>query len=235
MWPGAIEPALEALEKGDPFLEGVAWRVISSLPPRKDATEALVLRLPKLTARARARLVEALAERGDASAGPAVMGLVKSPDEGVRIAAIRALGILGDASAVEALAGIAADPAGPARDAAAESLARLSHPEVDVKILSWMFIGPPSVRAQFVRAAAARRIPGVTKALLEAARDPDETVRSSALEALATSGSRSPRRRRRSARGSSMPRERPSILRNPRRSCWRRSRKLGIPRRWSWP
>jgi HEAT repeat protein/type 1 glutamine amidotransferase len=182
--PGALPLALEALESGDPFLEGVAWKVMSGIPG-KAATEALVFRLPTLDPSARARLVEVLGERGDASAGRTVATLVKSPDEGIRLAAIRALGRLGDASAVELLARLAAGPGGPARDAAAESLAGLRHPDADGKILAGVSGGPPAVRAQLIRAAAARRIPGVTKLLLEAARDADEGVRSSALEALA--------------------------------------------------
>ena len=58
------------------------------------ATKRLATLLPKLEPEAQAGLLDALADRGDRAARPAVLEMVKSPAEQVRTAALRAVGSL---------------------------------------------------------------------------------------------------------------------------------------------
>jgi HEAT repeat protein len=60
------------------------------------ATQRFAAMLPKFPAEAQIGLLDALADRGDKAARPAVLELLSASDSAVRIAALRALGSLGE-------------------------------------------------------------------------------------------------------------------------------------------
>ena len=68
------------------------------------ATKRFAALLPKLPPDAQAGLLDALGDRGDKAARPALLDMLKSRDEPVRAAALRALGSLGEPDDVPLLA-----------------------------------------------------------------------------------------------------------------------------------
>jgi hypothetical protein len=116
---------------------------------------------------------------------PAVLAAAKSPDEGVRIAALDALGQLGDASAVALLARLATTAQGNEANAARASLYRLRGKGVDAAIGSAMQGAEVPIRLEMIRALAARGTASAVEPLLKAAEDPDAAVRAESLRALA--------------------------------------------------
>lgn len=149
-----------------------------------DATAALAEALPRLDPALQAGLVHALAVRGDAAARPAVTQAASNPDPAVRTAALSALAVLGDASSVMLLAESAAGEDRAASEAARNSLDRLAGAGVNEKLLECLQSdAAPAVRAQCARSLAARRVPEAASALLDAARQPDETLRAAAVKA----------------------------------------------------
>jgi HEAT repeat protein len=147
-------------------------------------TQALAQELPKLGPTAQVQLLSALADRGDASALPAVIEVSKSQDESVRIAALKTVGQLGNASSVPMLAQRAAESKGAEQKAARDSLYRLRGPEVDAAVLKSLSSAAPAVKVELVDAIGERNIGGSVERLLKTARDEDRKVRVESLKVL---------------------------------------------------
>jgi sugar phosphate isomerase/epimerase/HEAT repeat protein len=145
--------------------------------------KALTALLPKLPPATQALLLDDLATRADASALPAIMDMVKSPDEPVKLAAIRAAGRLGDASTLATLVALA-DGAGPVADEARRALDRLPGADVNAAMTAMVEKGDAKVRAQVVRSLGARHVTTAVPVLLTAAQDADASVRMAAIQAL---------------------------------------------------
>jgi HEAT repeat protein len=140
--------------------------------------------LPKLSEEAKAGLVEALGERGDAAARPAVLELVKSNQELVRLAAIRALGSLGTEADVPVLAAQAGAASDAGKNAARQALVRLRGDRVNPAILAAMDTQEAGVRAELLAVLAARNVRESLPVVLRCAADADPAVRAAALDAL---------------------------------------------------
>jgi HEAT repeat protein len=148
------------------------------------ATKKFAALLPKLSPDAQAGLLDALADRGDASARPAALEMLNSREEQVRAAAIRALGPLGESADVPLLTQSLAAADASQKAAARASLARLRGPEVNAAVIAELKRAKPGVRAALLDVLAARRATESVPALLQAAGDADAAVRMSALGAL---------------------------------------------------
>ncbi len=120
------------------------------------ATKQFVDLLPNLPPESQAGLLDALGGRGDRSARPAVLAMLKSEDGQVRAAAVRALGPLGLAADVPLLAPWLT-AAGSEKAAARESLARLSGPEVNAAMVAELKRAKPEARAELLGVLAARK------------------------------------------------------------------------------
>ena len=149
------------------------------------ATKQFAALLPKVAPDAQAALLTALADRGDATARPAVLELLKSNDESVRAAAIGALGPLGTTEDVTPLIRALGGPKGSAKEAARGSLIRLSGEEASSAIVAAMASEKPAVRAELIALLASRRASGAVPNILAAAKDDDAGVRTAAMAALA--------------------------------------------------
>ncbi|MGO8750480.1 MAG: HEAT repeat domain-containing protein [Thermoguttaceae bacterium] len=147
------------------------------------ATQRFVNLLPKLPAESQAGLLDALGDRGDKTARPAVLAMLKSPDEQVRAAAARGLGSLGEAADVPLLAQSLA-ASGPEKTAARSSLARLRGQEIDTAIAGELKRAKPDVRAGLLAVLAVRGTRQSLPVVLHAAEDADARVRAAALAAL---------------------------------------------------
>ncbi len=148
------------------------------------ATKRFVAVLPTLAPEAQAGLLDALGERCDRTARPAVLEMLKSRDMQVRAAATRALGPLGQASDAAVLASLLAASAGGEKTAARSSLVRLSGPTVNAAIAAALKEVPPGARAELIEVLVTRRAKDSVPSFLAAAEDPDAAVRAAALAAL---------------------------------------------------
>lgn len=150
----------------------------------KEATGAFVALLPSLSPEAHVLVLRALGARGDSSAARAVTAATRSEHESVRVAALEALGGVGDVSAVPVLAQTAATAGDSEKKVARASLERLRDDDIDSVLIKSINSGDAEVRAEIIRAIAARGVTQTAGELLKAARDDNETVRREAIRAL---------------------------------------------------
>ena len=180
-----VQTIINLLGDKDKDLRAVGLEQVREQAKGPTATRRFAALLPKLSPEAQIGLLDALADRGDRAARPAVVGMLKSEDPLVRTAAIRALGPLGEAGDVPSLISALAKPAGPENTAAAAALVRLSGPAVNPAIVAELENAKPNVRARLLGVLATRRAADAIPSMLAAARDADAGVRSAALDALA--------------------------------------------------
>lgn len=173
---------IEALKGEEPELAATALRLARELPGAA-LTEQLADLVPLLSGERKALLMEALGDRADQAALPAVLAAVTDNDEDVRAAACRAAGLLGEASAVPALLAAAAGT-GKESNAARESLARLRGEGVDESLAAVLKAGDTTVTKEAIQALAARQAVQSAPLLLGLARDSDPGLRREAINAL---------------------------------------------------
>ncbi|MBN2294722.1 MAG: HEAT repeat domain-containing protein [Pirellulales bacterium] len=140
--------------------------------------------LSKLAPNGQAGLLDALADRGDKTARPAVLTMLKSPHAQIREAAVRALGPLGDTADVSTLVKILATGTDPEKEAAWNSLILLQGPNVHTAMVAEMKQSKPELRAKLLDLLATRRALDTIPAMLEAALDENAQVRQAALNGL---------------------------------------------------
>ncbi len=174
---------IDELKSGDSERQAGAIAIARDIPGAS-ITEALAAELPGLAPPIQVQLLSTLADRGDSTALPAVIGVCDSAHESVRIAAMKAVGQLGDASNVLLLARRASETRGAEQDAARESLYRLRGIEADAAVLGEIGSAAPEVRVELIRAVGRRNISGGMDALLNAATDENRKVRVEALRTL---------------------------------------------------
>jgi HEAT repeat protein len=147
------------------------------------ATRKFSALLPKLPTEAQAGLLDALGDRGDNTARPAVLEMLRSQEEPVRAAALRALGTLGDTADVPLLAKWLA-AVGAEKTAAKAALVRLHGQGVSAAIIGEAKQAKPEIRIDLLGVLAARGATDGVPLVLEAAGDADAGVRLAALAAL---------------------------------------------------
>jgi HEAT repeat protein len=143
--------------------------------------------MPRLPADAQTQLVAILANYPPNVVGPALLAAAESPNQNVRLAALRSLAWAGDGKAVLFLAGRAAGTTGSEQDAAREALARMKGLDVDAAVLGHLAeASDDAVEAELVRAASARRIAAAKPALMDLVATGHEALRPQAAAALRT-------------------------------------------------
>lgn len=178
-----INMVIEALKSDDPEMQTGAIAIVRDIPG-EEVTKALAQELPKLSATAQVQLLSALADRGDATALPAVIEASQSADESVRVAGLKAIGQLGDASSIPGLAERAAKTRDVEQKAAQESLYRLRGKEVDQAILQSVPSASPDVKVELIRAIGERNVARAVETLLETAKDEGRKVRVESFKVL---------------------------------------------------
>jgi len=175
---------LDALSSNSYELAATACGFVSSSPTTSEATGKFADLLPGLDQTIQPLLLDALAERGDIAAAPAVRVLATATDSNVRVAALRAIASVGDASDVPLLQAAAAQDA----EAATDSLIRLAGPGVSDAIIRTASTGSVERRIPLITALGARAEAESLPALLRFARDGDPQVREAAFDACASAG-----------------------------------------------
>ena len=150
----------------------------------RDVADKLAVELPRIAPPRAALLLNALADRSDATLPRAVVDAAKRGDKQVRIAAISVIGRLGDASSVPALLEVAAENDVELAQAATSALAVLPTGEkVDGELVNRLSNADGKVLAALIHAVGERRIPA-TAPLIKAVNHQDAAIRQAALTAL---------------------------------------------------
>ena len=183
--PGSLPRILEALNSNEPEVQAQA-AALSVLVPGEAATKALAGQLSRLTPPAQRALLGALADRGDRAAAGAAAELLDSPDPEVKTQAFETLGRIGTAATVEKLLEGGTVGAATLRQSARQSLALLSAPEVDGRLLELAQAGPVPLRAEAILALANHQCHAAVPTLLRLASETNAGLQTVAFSALAT-------------------------------------------------
>jgi HEAT repeat protein len=154
-----------ALESGDSFARELALAQIARENRAPELTRAAAdavatVRQPGV----RAQLIAVLAERGDASAAPAVRKALTDADPAVRAAAVEACAMLKDSKAADALFEMLGGEQG---ESARGALCRIPGKAIDARLVSLLGKGKGSRRVMAVELLAARRYEGLLPLLLD--------------------------------------------------------------------
>lgn len=181
-----LQMVAELLSSPDRDTRGLGLQQVREGLPGEAITRRFAELLPKLAPQGQAALLDALSERGDRAARPVVLNAAASPDESVRIAALRALAALGEPADVMLLAEKAASGSDLEKEPARQSLARLRGEKITAAILDVMTKATPKVQTELLRALAARKATEAMPVVLRSGADPDRSVRLAALAAAKT-------------------------------------------------
>ena len=181
---GQLQLIIEYVSDAERETRAMGLQYVREDVPGEAATKAFAGLLAKLSPEAQVDLLDALGDRGDAAARPAVLNMLGSDQEAVRAAVLRALGSLGTTAEVPLLAGKAAAGSAPEKEAARRSLARLRGDKVNAAIVSAMEGSKSDVRVALLDVLAMRNAKEALPTVLEATEDADGAVRLAALGAL---------------------------------------------------
>ncbi len=182
----AVETVLTLLKSKERPMVIAGCQLVRELDKgNPEATRAWAGALPSLEPELQAFLVTALGERGDKTAREAVTEMLKSPDESVRLAAIRALGPLGTADSIPVLAE-AVSKTETLANAVTEALTQVNAPGADAKLIECLTKSASAPeQASLMKAMRARQTPGAVPALLKASESNEWKVWQAAFDALA--------------------------------------------------
>ncbi len=179
-----LDMVVDLLASPEREMRGLAFQQVREEMPGEAATKRFVEELPKLPVDVQSGLLGALGERGDPSARPAVVDMVKAEDASVRAAAVGALAKLGGADDVPLLAEQMTAPAETVQAAARHGLIRLQGTKINEALLATFATAAPDLRAALLDVLARRNAREAIPAVLEACRDDATTVRVAAIRAM---------------------------------------------------
>lgn len=176
----------ESLASADYAVFATAVRVAME-SPLPQAGELLIAALGQAQASAdrQIMIIQALGDRREAAAVPALLALAKAGDANVRLAAIRAMAPINSPAALPALVGLMGDSNSAVAQAAADSLSAMTGQEVDVAITAMLQSADAAQKLTGIELAARRRMAGAMAAMMKLSGDADAKVRSSAMRKLA--------------------------------------------------
>ncbi len=184
----AVARIIRAVEGDDPILKSVA---IASIPTLKDpsAPGRFSSMLPKVSTDTQVMMIGALAECQSKATLPAIRSTLASPNQEVKLAAVKALGKAGDASCVKALSEFLSgtSPEGLKKEATG-SLERLRGDGVNTELIACLKTAPPDLRTTLIGILVSRRATDALGDLFQEAAGGDMIVREAAFKALGSLG-----------------------------------------------
>jgi HEAT repeat protein len=154
-----------------------------------ELTRVFAGELSKLDSEGQIALLDALADRGDVAARPAVLELISaSHDAAVRAAAIGALGRVGEAEDLPLLIKTATEGGKLERVAARDALTQFSGESVNKSLAAALQSARPNAKEALIEVLATRRASDQFPALLAATVDNAAGVRRAAMNALGQIG-----------------------------------------------
>ncbi len=178
---------IRALASADGGLRDLAARLVAELPADWN-TEPLVRNLPHIPARAKVRLMEALARRRDPHLRSVLNGLMRSSEPDVAVTAVRVLGAVGSARDVSLLAGAAITTNAAVQAAARAALREVPGREFEDRIVELLPRAKPDARVEMIRALGDRGAAHAAPALVWYVGATNPVLRSAALDALSRLG-----------------------------------------------
>ncbi len=173
----------EAL-RGDSYVAFLAANRVAIELPGPAVTKVLTGGLAALPPQRQIVVLRTLGERGDASAGDALMKLAETGDEPVRLAAVAALTRLGHAPAVPMLVKLSTGDSGDLADLAQRSLANFPGKQ-GRSAVHQLLESPDAETRRLAVDLISRQAPDeAIDALVKALKDDSEDVRAAALKAL---------------------------------------------------
>ncbi len=151
--------------------------------PGKGVAEAVAAEMAKATPERGALLLLILADRGDATASPAMLKIAKSGSKPTRIAAIRVLASSNSAASAPLLFEIAAEKDFEIANAAKLALIKMPGKGVDTQIIERLSKADGNSLLSLIELVGQRRVQA-TKPLLRALDSSDAQIRAAALTAL---------------------------------------------------
>ena len=133
-------------------------------------------------------IIDALAQRGDKTAAPALAPMVENADPYITTAAIKALAVIGDASSIPALVKAAAHSEEPNRSAAMQALMQINTPDASTGLLAKIQGADPAEITVLTKVLGQRRDEAAGPALRQLVQGQDANVRTAAVQALAEVG-----------------------------------------------
>lgn len=181
---GGLSLLIAQLHGIDPGTVNVALWVIQHELPGVKVTEALAAELSKLPSERQLLLIQALGNRGDRAALPALLAVARSGDRPVRLAALRVLPNIGDASVVPALVMMLVESDAEVSQAARESLAALPGREVGAAVASLLDSSEDRSQLAGIELALRQMLVQTVPTLIRVSREASPQVRLAALKAL---------------------------------------------------
>lgn len=178
---------IRALASADGGLRDFAARLVAELP-RDWNTEPLVRNLPHIPARAKVRLMEALASRRDPHLRGVLNGLMRSSETDVAVTAVRVLGAVGGVRDADLLAGAAIATNEAVRVAARAALREVPGREFELRLVELLPRAKPAARVEMLQALADRGAGHAAPAIVMYVGATNPVLRSAALYALARLG-----------------------------------------------
>jgi HEAT repeat protein len=178
---------LEHLRSDDYIMFSAAVQTAQELSGNM-VTRALTAELDNLPADNQILVIQTLGKRGDAVACPALFTLARGGAKSVRIAAIKSLAEIGDASAVPELVELLDDVDSEISQAAQESLASVPGHKADEAVMEMLNSNQTNRRLTALDLISRRRMTPSVPAVLKAAGDDNQKIRSSALRKVGELG-----------------------------------------------
>ncbi|MFM7561613.1 MAG: HEAT repeat domain-containing protein [Planctomycetota bacterium] len=181
-----LKLVVELLNDSDKDMRAVGLEQVRTELKGEAATKQLLALLPKLNAGAQASLVAALGDRGDATAKPELLKMIKdeSAAEGIRAAAIQAVSALGSEADAELLVGLLAAKSEELSKTAQTSLAKLPGAGTSKVLAALMEQQKLPQRIVLMDVLVARKASDAVPGLLAAALDENAELRGAAVKAL---------------------------------------------------
>ena len=180
-----VAQLLDHLRNSHPQVRSMALDVLRALNEQALRSE-LAAALGELPEDLKARVVSALADRGDRWGIPVILNAMRREQSKARLAAVKALGRVGGAGEVLTLLEAAADSDDAVAAAAGDSLSRISGSEVDAVILNALDSNVTTIgmRRAAIEALGRRGYAPSSWILSKIAREGEPSLRPAAVTAL---------------------------------------------------
>ena len=181
---------VDTLKRGNPELQrAVAATVVPELgnPPQIDAVCTL---FPQLPSDVQVIVLSAFADYGSGTASvmAVIRQAVKSPEPGVRLAAVEALASVGDSSDLETLVNLAVNGASGEQQQARKALAIMSSPDINTRLAKLLGLADEKSQTLLVEVLGERQAREAASQLLEIIRARTGALAMESIKALGLVG-----------------------------------------------
>jgi HEAT repeat protein len=183
-----VDMLVELVKGSDRDMRMLAFQQIREEVPGEAATLRFVELLPTLPLAVQIELIDALGERGDPPARPAILKLLNSKTEAIRIVAARALSGLASPADIPVLAELAATGSDPEKKAARHSLRQLSGNDMNIAMCAALRDAKPKPKTELIAALKDRKVKEALPIALKSTQDADLAVRLAVLDMLRAMG-----------------------------------------------